>query len=147
MTKFGAAALAALVVVVSGSAQDVDSGPKAGEKVTALKAYGLVGPFATRAEADSVFEKLPIWTTRSRPSRAARRGAGTGSKSAKMSSSTMVRPASCASFSRRCAVTGESAAASPQNFDADIGRKIARENARNKIWALEGYLLRSKLAA
>lgn len=44
-------------------------------------------------------------------------------------------------------VIGESAAASPENFDADIGRKIARENARNKIWALEGYLLRSKLAA
>lgn len=44
-------------------------------------------------------------------------------------------------------VIGESAAASPANFDADIGRKIARENARNKIWALEGYLLRSKLAA
>lgn len=44
-------------------------------------------------------------------------------------------------------VTGESAAASPANFDPAIGRKIARENARNKIWALEGYLLRSKLAA
>jgi Phage protein (N4 Gp49/phage Sf6 gene 66) family len=43
-------------------------------------------------------------------------------------------------------VTGESAAASPQNFDQTIGRKIARENARNKIWALEGYLLREKLA-
>lgn len=43
-------------------------------------------------------------------------------------------------------VTGESAAASPANFDVDIGRKIARDNARNKIWALEGYLLRSKLA-
>lgn len=43
-------------------------------------------------------------------------------------------------------VTGESAAASPENFDAAIGRKIARENARNKIWALEGYLLRSKLS-
>lgn len=43
-------------------------------------------------------------------------------------------------------VTGESAAASPENFDADIGRKIARDNARNKIWALEGYLLREKLA-
>jgi Phage protein (N4 Gp49/phage Sf6 gene 66) family len=43
-------------------------------------------------------------------------------------------------------VTGESAAASPQNFDQAIGRKIARENARNKIWALEGYLLREKLA-
>lgn len=44
-------------------------------------------------------------------------------------------------------VIGESAAASPENFDAAIGRRIARENARNKIWALEGYLLRSHLAA
>jgi hypothetical protein len=43
-------------------------------------------------------------------------------------------------------VTGESAAASPENFDAEIGRKIARDNARGKIWALEGYLLRSRLA-
>ena len=43
-------------------------------------------------------------------------------------------------------VTGESAAASPENFDAAIGRKIARENARNKIWGLEGYLLRERLS-
>jgi len=43
-------------------------------------------------------------------------------------------------------VVGESAAASPENFDAELGRKIARDNARNKIWALEGYLLRSRLA-
>jgi len=42
-------------------------------------------------------------------------------------------------------VTGESAAASPANFDQAIGRKIARENARNKIWAFEGYLLRENL--
>ena len=42
-------------------------------------------------------------------------------------------------------VTGESAAAAAANFDQAIGRKIARENARNKIWALEGYLLREKL--
>jgi len=44
-------------------------------------------------------------------------------------------------------VVGESAAASPENFNEEIGRKIARDNARAKIWALEGYLLRSKLAA
>lgn len=44
-------------------------------------------------------------------------------------------------------VIGESAAASPENFNEEIGRKISRDNARNKIWALEGYLLRSKLAA
>lgn len=43
-------------------------------------------------------------------------------------------------------VTGESACASPENFDAEIGRKIARENARNKIWQLEGYLLKEKLS-
>ena len=42
-------------------------------------------------------------------------------------------------------VTGESAAASPENFDEEIGRHIARRNARDKIWALEGYLLRHYL--
>ncbi|MER5131462.1 Gp49 family protein [Serratia marcescens] len=42
-------------------------------------------------------------------------------------------------------VTGESACASPENFDPEIGRKIARENARNKIWQLEGYLLKQQL--
>ncbi len=44
-------------------------------------------------------------------------------------------------------VTGESAAASPANFDEALGRKIARDNARNKIWALEGYALRERLSA
>lgn len=43
-------------------------------------------------------------------------------------------------------VTGESACASPENFDAEIGRRVARENAINKIWALEGYLLKQRLA-
>lgn len=43
-------------------------------------------------------------------------------------------------------VTGESAAASPENFDEEIGRKIARQQARDKIWALEGYLLKQKLS-
>ena len=43
-------------------------------------------------------------------------------------------------------VTGESACASPENFDAELGRKIARQNAVNKIWPLEGYLLKQRLA-
>lgn len=42
-------------------------------------------------------------------------------------------------------VTGESACASLENFDIDIGKKIARDTARNKIWQLEGYLLKQKL--
>ena len=44
-------------------------------------------------------------------------------------------------------VTGESACASPENFDAEIGKKIARQNAIAKVWPLMGYELRSKLAA
>ncbi|WP_174984685.1 Gp49 family protein [Pandoraea commovens] len=42
-------------------------------------------------------------------------------------------------------VTGESACASPENFDAEIGRKIARQNAVAKIWPLMGYELKSRL--
>mgnify|MGYP000712305650 CR=1 FL=1 len=44
-------------------------------------------------------------------------------------------------------VTGESACASPENFDEALGRAIARRNARDKIWSLEGYALRERLAA
>jgi hypothetical protein len=43
-------------------------------------------------------------------------------------------------------VTGESACASPENFDAELSRKIARANAVSKIWPLMGYELKSKLA-
>ncbi len=43
-------------------------------------------------------------------------------------------------------VTGESACASPENFDAELGRKIARQNAVAKIWPLMGYELRSQLS-
>ena len=42
-------------------------------------------------------------------------------------------------------VVGESACASPENFDAELGKKIARGNAVMKIWALEGYLLKEQL--
>ena len=44
-------------------------------------------------------------------------------------------------------VTGESACASPENFDAEIGCKIARENAKQKMWSLMGYALRERLSA
>ncbi|MCV4290975.1 Gp49 family protein [Pseudomonas capsici] len=42
-------------------------------------------------------------------------------------------------------VTGESACASPENFDAEVGRKIARQNAEQKIWPLMGYELKQRL--
>lgn len=42
-------------------------------------------------------------------------------------------------------VTGESACASPENFDPEIGRTIARKNAFDKIWPLMGYELKQRL--
>ena len=44
-------------------------------------------------------------------------------------------------------VTGESACVSPENFNAEIGRRVAREHAVNKIWPLLGFRLRDKLAS
>lgn len=43
-------------------------------------------------------------------------------------------------------VTGESACASPENFDAELGRKIARQNAIAKVWPLMGYALKQRLS-
>lgn len=51
----------------------------------------------------------------------------------------------CLTLQNGFTVTGESACASPENFDAEIGEKIAFENARNKVWLLEGYLLKERL--
>lgn len=51
----------------------------------------------------------------------------------------------CLTLKNGFTVTGESACASPENFNAEIGEKIAFEQARNKIWMLEGYLLKQRL--
>ena len=42
-------------------------------------------------------------------------------------------------------VRGEAATVSKENFNSCIGKTISRENARKKIWELEGYLLQDKL--
>ena|SRR5487761_2369777 len=51
----------------------------------------------------------------------------------------------CLTLENGFSVIGHSAAASSENFDADIGRHVARTEARNNIWQLEGYLLRQRL--
>jgi len=51
----------------------------------------------------------------------------------------------CLTLENGFTVTGESACASPENFNKEIGEKIAFVNAMNKIWSLEGYLLKEKL--
>jgi len=42
-------------------------------------------------------------------------------------------------------VVGKSACASPENFDADVGRKVARGDAVNQVWPLMGYALKQGL--
>jgi hypothetical protein len=51
----------------------------------------------------------------------------------------------CLTLRNGFTVTGESACASPENYNSEIGQKIAFENARDKVWMLEGYLLKEKL--
>ena len=43
-------------------------------------------------------------------------------------------------------VVGKSACVAPENFDDEIGRRVARENAINELWPLLGYELKTKLA-
>lgn len=43
------------------------------------------------------------------------------------------------------AVIGEASCVSKENFDVEIGKKISKENARNKVWMLEGYLMQHNL--
>lgn len=51
----------------------------------------------------------------------------------------------CLTLKNGFTVTGESACAHPDNFNKEIGEEIAFKNAREKIWALEGYLLKEWL--
>ncbi len=51
----------------------------------------------------------------------------------------------CLTLANGFTVCGESASASPENFNAEIGQKIAFGHARDKIWALEGYRLKQAL--
>lgn len=44
-------------------------------------------------------------------------------------------------------VIGKSAPASPVNFNRELGRKFAYEDAIRQLWPLEGYALRERLAA
>ena len=42
-------------------------------------------------------------------------------------------------------IVGESACASPENYDAEIGRRLAYADAKKKVWPLMGYALRDHL--
>lgn len=43
-------------------------------------------------------------------------------------------------------LVGKSAPVDPENFNAELGLKIAREDVIRQMWPLEGYALRERLA-
>ena len=53
----------------------------------------------------------------------------------------------CLTLKNGFTVTGESACASPENFNEEIGQKVSKANARDKIWPLLGFRLRDELAS
>ncbi|WP_445634517.1 Gp49 family protein [Nostoc sp. DSM 114161] len=42
-------------------------------------------------------------------------------------------------------ICGRGACVDPANFDIEIGRRVAKEDATNQLWQLEGYLLQNRL--
>lgn len=42
-------------------------------------------------------------------------------------------------------VLGRAACVDPANFNLEIGRRIARDDVKNQLWQLEGYLLQNRL--
>ena len=51
----------------------------------------------------------------------------------------------CMTLKNGFTISGEAACVSPENFNEETGQKAAFISARNKIWALEGYLLKQRL--
>ena len=51
----------------------------------------------------------------------------------------------CMTLTNGFTTTGESACASPENFNKSVGERIAFDMALEKIWQLEGYLLKEDL--
>lgn len=51
----------------------------------------------------------------------------------------------CLTLRNGFSVVGESACVSKANFDEELGRKVARGKARDRIWEVEGYRLRQDL--
>lgn len=110
-----------------------------------IQAKGLTAPRITLADIEANILSEHYFT-------AGDGAAGVAAKNSNGESYAYVGPASlelltfCVlALKNGFTVTGESACASPENFDAELGRKIARQNAIQKVWPLMGYELRTKL--
>lgn len=113
---------------------------------TEIRAKGLTAPRITPADIEANIRAEAYFTAAS-----AIRAEGAHVKSEYNEGERILAPLDLLTFCvlvlrNGFTVTGESACASPENFDAELGQKIARANAVNKIWPLMGYELRTKLS-
>ena len=104
-----------------------------------IQAKGLTAPRVTPADIEANIAKEVFFT-------AADGIAGRGLHSVTVTTEHSLLTFCVLTLRNGFTVTGESACASPENFDAEVGRKIARANAVQKIWPLMGYELRTKLS-
>lgn len=105
-----------------------------------IRAKGLTAPRVTQADIEANIDCEVYFT------------AADGCVGSGMTASTAHTPQSLRLLtfcvlvlSNGFTVTGKSACASPENFDAEIGRKTARQNAVAKVWPLLGFALRQRL--
>ena len=112
-----------------------------------IKAKGLTAPRVTLAHIEGCVayeyyitgDQLPQMTT-------ATLGAAHPQVPTDIDISPLIRLTLCVLVLRNgFKVTGESSCVDAQNFDVALGRKIARQNALDKVWMLEGYLLKERL--
>lgn len=108
-----------------------------------LQARGLTAPRITPADVEANIVKEVYFT-------AAEGIAGhatmTGDRSKTITTEHTLLTFCVLTLKNGFTVTGESACVSPANFDAEVGQKIARENAVQKVWPLMGYALKTKTA-
>ena len=111
-----------------------------------IQAEGLTAPRVTPDDVDANIASTFYFTAKQGAQQAARENGSYAAGSPEEGNALGLLTFCVLVLRNGFTVTGESACASPENFDAEIGRKIARQNAVAKVWPLMGYELRSKLA-
>ena len=110
-----------------------------------IQAKGLTAPRITPADIEAAIDSEHYFTAADGCCH--ERAVNTGDFEGGMAIDSLATLTFCVLVLRNgFTVTGESACASPENFDAELGRKIARQHALSKIWPLMGYALRERLA-
>lgn len=111
-----------------------------------IQAKGLTAPRITQEDIEANIDRAFYFTARQGAEKAARDGGSYAAGEPHHGQALGLLTFCVLVLRNGFTVTGESACASPENFDAELGRKIAWQNAVQKIWPLLGYALKDRLA-